>query len=159
MAGDESMKVVVDQAEARQVVPAAHVFSGRGQAGHLAEDFEQAIVVQVHEEGVIFFELPLHWASKEFNVRVREGFQRSSDGDRTSSGGSPCRHDPGSVGSGSCGGGGFEKVAASEVGSHHGLLEASLRNRLLRETTQLLGDLSMRNVALQWQIHWSARSR
>src|SRR5689334_17545533 len=123
MSRDESTKVVFYQAEAGQIVPAAHVFSGRGQASHLAEDFEQAIVVQVHEERVIFFELPLHWSGSEFDVRVSTAFQRSSDGDRTSASGSTCRHDPGSVSLGGRGGGGFKKVATGKIGSHRGLLE------------------------------------
>ena len=41
------MEIIPLQAEAGQVVPASHVLSRSRQAGHLPEDLEQAVIVEV----------------------------------------------------------------------------------------------------------------
>src|SRR5256885_7754062 len=97
MAGDEAVEVAPGQAETGEVVPAAHIFAGRWEASHLAKDFEQAVVVQVQKDGMIFFKLPFHRASEELDIRIRESFQRSGDGDRASTG-RPGWHNPSSIG-------------------------------------------------------------
>src|ERR1700731_4511990 len=109
MTGDETVEVAAGQAETCEVVPAAHSFAGRGEAGHLAEDFEQAVVVQVQKDGMIFFKLPFHRAGEELDIRIRESLQRSSDGYRASASSRPGWHNPGSIGNGGCGGGCFRK--------------------------------------------------
>src|SRR5271169_3662972 len=45
VAGNEAMEIVSFQTESGKVVPAAHVFSRRRQAGNLSVDLEQAIIV------------------------------------------------------------------------------------------------------------------
>src|SRR5580700_3417172 len=91
MAGDEAVEVVALQAEAGEVVPASHVFSGSGQAGNLAKDLEQSIVVEVEKAGVVLVELAVHGAVEQLHLRIGKGSERSVDGDRTSSrGGRVC---------------------------------------------------------------------
>src|ERR1700722_17463750 len=84
MAGDEAVEVVALQAEAGKVVPASHVFSGSGQAGNLAKDLEQAIVLEVEKAGVVLFELAVHGTVEQLHLGIGKGSERSIDGDRTS---------------------------------------------------------------------------
>jgi hypothetical protein len=64
MAGDEAAEVAAGHAETGEVVPAAHVFAGCREAGHLAEYLEQAVVVQVQKDGMIFFKTAASWGRR-----------------------------------------------------------------------------------------------
>src|SRR5450755_2847529 len=59
VAGEEAVEVAAFQTEAGQVVPSAHVFPRRWQAGNLPEDLEHSVVVKMLEDGMILFELLL----------------------------------------------------------------------------------------------------
>ena len=73
---DEPMEVVRLEVEAREIVPAAHVFSRRGHAGHLSEHLQQTVIVEVQEALVVLVELALHGSVEELHVRVRKRRER-----------------------------------------------------------------------------------
>src|ERR1700735_3471419 len=132
MAGDEAVEVVALQAEAGEVVPASHVFSGSGQAGNLAKDLEQSIVVEVEKAGVVLFELAVHRAVEQLHLRIGKGGKRSVNGDRApvcgcpAHGGRVCGSPEGKrasrVGGSGGSGGGLEKSSAADTAGHRCLL-------------------------------------
>jgi hypothetical protein len=50
VAGDEAVKVIFGEVETFEVIPSAHVFARGRQAGFLAKDFQQAVVVNMNSE-------------------------------------------------------------------------------------------------------------
>src|SRR5579863_9975868 len=127
MAGDEAVEVVAFQAEAGKVVPASHVFSWGGQAGYLAEDLEQAIVVEVQESGVVLFELASHGTIEQLHISVGKSGEWSVDGDRAAVWrgricGSPGGNHASRAGGGSGYSGGLKKSSAADTAGHGCLL-------------------------------------
>src|ERR1700722_9837103 len=132
MAGDEAVEVVALQAEAGEIVPASHVFSRSGQAGNLAKDLEQTIVIEVEKAGVVLFVLAVHGTVEQLHLRIGKGGERSVDGDRTSACGGRICGSRDCVGPGGkhassvsgCGGsgGGLEKSSAADTAGHRCLL-------------------------------------
>src|SRR5579864_2909286 len=78
MAGDETVKVALLQAEAGEVIPAAHVLSRRGKAGDLPKDFQEAVVVEIQKAGMILLKLRFHRTVEQLHGRIGEGRQRWS---------------------------------------------------------------------------------
>ena len=62
----------VEVAQRRPAIPAAHVFSGRGQAGPLAKGLQQRVLVERGIEGVIGVELLAARAFEQFHIPVAE---------------------------------------------------------------------------------------
>jgi hypothetical protein len=72
VAGDVAGHVFGWVEEAGGGVPAAEVFAGGGLAGELAEGLEDAVFVEVEEEGVVLLELDEHGAVEELHFFVVE---------------------------------------------------------------------------------------
>ena len=72
VAGDVAGHVFGRVEEGRGRVPAAEVFAGCGQAGELTEGLEDAVFVEIEEEGVVLLELHEHGAVEELHVFVVE---------------------------------------------------------------------------------------
>ena len=72
VAGDVAGHVFGRIEEGRGGVPAAEVFAGGGQAGELTEGLEDAVFVEIEEEGVVLLKLHEHGAVEELHVFVVE---------------------------------------------------------------------------------------
>ncbi len=81
VAGDIASHVFRRVEEWRGRVPAAEVFTGCGQAGELTEGLEDAVLVEIEEEGVVLLKLYEHGSVEQLHVFVVELCKRSG-GDR-----------------------------------------------------------------------------
>jgi hypothetical protein len=118
VAWDKAVKIVLLEAEASEVVPAAHVLTRRGQAGNLSENFEEAIVFEIQEPGMVLVELPFHGTVQQFHFGIRESRERRFNADSTTVRDGPSGNHTSRVG-GSCGSGrGLQKSSAADAGLH-----------------------------------------
>src|SRR5579859_1778726 len=131
MSRNEPVEITLLQAEAVEVVPAAHVFSGSRHSRDLSKDLQQAIIVEVQKAGVVFVKLFLHRTVMKLHIGIGKCRQWSRHRRQALRRALPGCQWPRCADAGRAGASGLDEGSAVESRGHSGS-SASLRNRLLK---------------------------